>query len=1402
MPTTLLARLRIRRDTYANLYATNRVYGRGEPVYDETNDLLKVGDGITAWRDLDYMDAEAFLASLKDVQLNLGTLADGQALVYNASLQKWVNSTAGGSPSGAAGGDLSGNYPNPTVAPGAIGTSKLGGDITAAGKALLDDLDNVAQRTTLGLGTVATQDANAVALTGGTISGVNVVTGTYQSPANEALMKIVRKASAGTITKGQVVYIVGSQGTHLTVELADADSELTAATTIGVAAETITNTVSGYIITQGLLTGLSNLPTGTFVNGNALWLSQTAGNWTTTKPVQPAHLVFLGWVQDASNGAAGRAYVKVINGQELDELHDVLIGASPADNDLLAYDLSSGLWKNQTAAEAGLAASSHTHGNITNAGAIGSTASLPIITGTGGVLQAGSFGSTTGTFCEGNDSRLTNSRTPTGAAGGSLTGTYPDPGIAANAVTNTAIRDSAANSVIGRAAATAGDPADIQATVDGQVLRLSGTTLGFGTLATAGIGDSQITYAKIQNVATARILGRTTAGAGVVEELSAGANLSLSAGTLAVTASGSTGQVQYNSSNALTASSVFTFDGSNVQVGSQGQLRLGSSGATFVALRSPSSVANSNIYTLPDVVGSNGQVLQIASVSGNDATLQWATVSGGGGGAPTTVDYLVRTADATLTNERVVGNSNTVSANWVTAGQVSFERAALSGDVTASVNSNTTTIANQAVTFAKFQNINTARILGRTTAAAGSVEEISVGSNLSLSAGTLAVTASGSTTQVQFNNGGALGGHSGLTYNSGTSELTVAGDLAVNGGDITSSSSNFNLAATSVDVRIAAAAAAAPTIRLGTNITGNTVTLNGIAAGTSNLDVNVTTGIVNLFTGITTGTLNMATGGASTINLGGAAASVNIGTTSGDSTLTIRANSLGTATLATTVTSGLGNLFNTFVTNLNIGGAATALTLGATTGTAALRNPTLRLGNTTSSITTNSGSTNSLTISPGGNLTIAPTTSLGSLGGTMAQLQVTNAVDGAGQVRVTGGNLYLGTYSTDGTDSLDVGILFEGATANSFTTRLQAADPGANRTITLPNASGTVGLVAGSTNQVQYNSSGALAASSAFTFDGSHLQVGSQGQVRLGSSTSTYVALRSPSAVTNSNIYTLPAAVGTANQVLQIASVTGNDATLQWATVSGGSGSPGGSSGQIQFNNAGAFAGDAGLTYDSATETLTVGTAGSGAIVMGNGEFLSNSTNGTVRIGTNGTASTDFAMTVDGTSWGSGVTLGTRRNSDGSTTAGGFLCNTPWRMGNAIDFALGGANWYTLSYQEASSQGCMTIGLLLGSQNAGSSGALVIVQNNERGGANRVPTIDHADPTLYLYGRGSSNANHFMRLNHDTTNGVIETGAGDLNLVSASGNINNNGNRIPKVFSGTTTPGAGLGSDGDLYFKY
>lgn len=84
----------------------------------------------------------------------------------------------------------------------------------------------------------------------------------------------------------------------------------------------------------------------------------------------------------------------------------------------------------------GAATATHSHGNVTSDGKIGSTAGLPVLTGAAGVLTVGAFGTDAGTFCEGNDARITGARTPTAhasshASGGSDELTYTDVGAAA-----------------------------------------------------------------------------------------------------------------------------------------------------------------------------------------------------------------------------------------------------------------------------------------------------------------------------------------------------------------------------------------------------------------------------------------------------------------------------------------------------------------------------------------------------------------------------------------------------------------------------------------------------------------------------------------------------------------------------------------------------------------------------------------------------------------------------------------------------------------------------------------------------------------------------------------------------------------------------------------------------------
>lgn len=92
------------------------------------------------------------------------------------------------------------------------------------------------------------------------------------------------------------------------------------------------------------------------------------------------------------------------------------------------------------------------------------------------------------------------------------------------------------------------------------------------------------------------------------------------------------------------------------------------------------------------------QQITIGSGLSMSGTTLTSTASGG---APTNAEYLVGAVNGTLTNERLVGNSASITANLATSGAATFERAALFGDVTAAANSNATTIAAGVVNTAK-----------------------------------------------------------------------------------------------------------------------------------------------------------------------------------------------------------------------------------------------------------------------------------------------------------------------------------------------------------------------------------------------------------------------------------------------------------------------------------------------------------------------------------------------------------------------------------------------------------------------------------------------------------------------------------------------------------------------------
>lgn len=168
----------------------------------------------------------------------------------------------------------------------------------------------------------------------------------------EELVRVVNKTGANLLEANyQAVRVSGAQGNRLKVSLAKADNDANSADTIGLVTETINNNEEGFVTAVGLVRNIDttgDLQTETWADGQMLYLSSTtAGAITNIKPEAPEHGVRLGYVVRAHK-TQGQIYVKVDNGYELDELHNVLI-TDPVTQDILTYDegLTGGLWINR-----------------------------------------------------------------------------------------------------------------------------------------------------------------------------------------------------------------------------------------------------------------------------------------------------------------------------------------------------------------------------------------------------------------------------------------------------------------------------------------------------------------------------------------------------------------------------------------------------------------------------------------------------------------------------------------------------------------------------------------------------------------------------------------------------------------------------------------------------------------------------------------------------------------------------------------------------------------------------------------------------------------------------------------------------------------------------------------------
>lgn len=277
-------------------------------------------------------------------------------------------------------------------------------------------------------------------------------------------------------------------------------------------------------------------------------------------------------------------------------------------------------------------------------------------------------------------------------------------------------------------------------------------------------------------------------------------------------------------------------------------------------------------------------------------------------------------------------------------------------------------------------------------------------------------------------------------------------------------------------------------------------------------------------------------------------------------------NSTGNTLSKSTLTAGSGVTITNGSGSITISATGSGGTITNVTGTAPI---SVTTGTTTPAISIASAST-----SAAGAVQLTDSTSSTSITTAATPNSVKTAYDLANAALPKAGGTVTGNLEIGTAGSLS----FEGATADAFETTIAVVDPTADRTITLPDTTGTVvttgdtGTVTGtmiasstvtSTNIVDgtivnadINASAAIAGTKISPDFGSqniattgNVTVNAQGDLRFGDAdSSNWVAFQAPSTVSSNVTWTLPSTDGSASQALS----TNGSGVLSWATFGTG----------------------------------------------------------------------------------------------------------------------------------------------------------------------------------------------------------------------------------------------------------